>query len=265
MKTVFFKRIMAALIASGSVAGLPAQVVDVTAVLDTSTVPAGGSTTLRVFARVTPAMQASASRIFSWYVDVINTNGLVAAANYGAMQKTVSDKDPQTSSTGIQDGANRRAVYDTFLNLPGAGVSAPVELMAIPVSGVFAGQTRFRVQAGTGAGLSSDFLVAPVGGGDPLTGGSYSLAEASLTVIGGPTIPNVRVSLSVTNAAGGAKGVTLSFPTTPGFNYTAQFRDQLTGGTGWQPLPGAPHNSGSAFQLSTTGAKFYRVSVSPAN
>jgi hypothetical protein len=237
----------------------------VTAVLDTNAVPAGGSTTLRVFARVMPAQQANASRIFSWYVDVINTNGTAAAANYGAMQKTVSDKDPQTSSTGTPDGANRRAIYDTFLNLPGAGVSAPVELMAIPVSGVIAGQTRFRVQAGTGAGLSSDFLVAPVGGGDPLTGGSYSLAEASLTVIAGPTIPNVRVSLSVTNAAGGAKGVALSFPTTAGFNYTAQFRDQLTGGTGWQPLPGAPHNSGSAFQLSTTQTKFYRVVLTPAN
>lgn len=265
MKTAFFKRILPALIASGSAASLQAQVVDVTAALDTNTVPAGGSTTLRVFARVATAQQASASQIFSWYVDVINTNGTVATANYGAMLKTASDKDPLTSSTGTQDGAHRRAVYDTFRNLPGAGVSAPVELMAIPVSGVTAGQTRFRVQAGTGAGLSSDFLVAPVGAGDPLTGGNYSLAEASLNVIGAPAIPNVRVSMAVTNAAGGAKGVTLSFATAAGFNYTAQFRDPLTGGTGWQPLPGAPHNSGSAFQLSTTGTKFYRVAIAPAN
>ena len=137
--------------------------------------------------------------------------------------------------------------------------------MAIPVSGVIAGQTRFRIQAGTGAGLSSDFLVAPVGAGAPLTGGNYLLAEASLNVIGAPATPNVRVSMSVTNAPGGAKGVVLSFPITAGFNYTVQFRDQLTSGPGWQPLPGAPHNSGSAFQLSTTGTKFYRVSIAPAN
>lgn len=241
------------------------QTVNVTVAFDTNTLPAGSVTTLRVFAQVVAAQQTNASRIFSWYVDVINTNGNVATANYAAMQKTASDKDPLTSSTGTQDGANRRAVYDTFLNLPGAGVSAPVELMAIPVSGVLAGKTRFRVQAGTGAGLSSDFLVAPVGGGDPLTGGNYSLAEASLSVVPGVAIPNVRVSISVTNAAGGAKGVTLTFPTAAGFNYTVQFRDQLTGGAGWQPLPGAPHNSGSAFQFSNTGTKFYRVAVTPVN
>lgn len=265
MKTPFFNRMLAALIAIGSAASLEAQVVDVTASLDTNTVPAGGSTTLRVFARVVPAQQTSASRIFSWYVDVTNTNGAAATANYGAMVKTASDKDPQTSSTGTQDGANRRGIYDTFMNLPGAGVSAPVELMAIPVSGSTAGQTRFRIQAGTGAGLSSDFLVAPVSGGEPLTGGNYALAEVSLTVLPGANLPNIRVFMSVTNAAGGTKGVTLTFPTTAGFNHTAQFRDQLTGGTGWQPLPGAPHNSGTAFHLSSAGLRFYRVAITPAN
>jgi len=265
MKTAFFNPILAALIAIGSAGSVQAQVVDVTASLDTNIVPAGGSTTLRVFARVVPAQQTNASRIFSWYVDVINTNGTVATANYGTMLKTASDKDPQTSSTGTQDGANRRGIYDTFINLSGAGINVPVELMAIPVSGSAAGQTRFRIQAGTGAGLSSDFLVAPVGGGEPLTGGNYALAEASLTVLPGANLPNIRISMSVTNAAGGAKGVTLTFPTTAGFNHTAQFRDQLTSGTGWQPLPGAPHNSGTAFQLSTTGAKFYRVLIAPIN
>jgi len=252
---------LAVLISLGSLAFVHGQVVDVTTSLDANTLPVGGSTTLRVFARVVPAQQASAERIFSWYVDVVNTNGSAATANYGAMLKTTSDKDPATSSTGMPDGANRRGIYDTFLNRPGAGVSAPVELMAIPVTGAAAGQTRFRVQVGTGAGLSSDFLVAPLGGGAPLTGGDYSLAEASLTVIGGPALPNVRISVSVTNAAGGAKGVTLNFPTQAGFNYTAQYRDQLTGGIGWQALPGAPHNSGSAFQLSTSASKFYRVLV----
>ena len=265
MKTAFLLPVSAALIAIGSALRVQAQVVDVTVSLDTNTVPAGGSTTLRVFAGVVSAQQTNASRIFSWYVDVINTNGTAATANYGAMMKTASDKDPSTSSTGTQDGSNRRGIYDTFMNLPGAGVSAPVELMAIPVTGVAAGQTRFRIQAGTGAGLSADFLVAPASGGEPLTGGNYALAEASLTVLPVANLPNIRVAMTVTNAAGGAKGVSLSFPTTPGFNYTAQFRDQLTSGTGWQPLSGAPHNSGTAFQLSTTGTKFYRVLIAPAN
>lgn len=241
------------------------QAVSVSVALDTNTVTVGSATTLRVFAQVVPALRTSSERIFSWYVDVLNTNGAVAIANYAAMVKTASDRDPLTSSIGTQDGANRRAIYDTFLNLPGAGVNAPVELMAIPVSGASPGQTRFRIQAGTGAPLSSDFLVVPVGSGDPLTGGNYSLAEASLTVLASPTIPGVRLSMSVTNAPGGAKGVTLTFPTSGGFNYTVQFRDQLTTGAGWQPLPGAPHNSGSAFQFSNTGTRFYRVAVAPAN
>lgn len=265
MKTPFLNRMLAALIALASAASGQAQVVDVTVSLDTTTVPAGGSTTLRVFARVVPAQRTNSERIFSWYVDVINTNSAAATANYAGMLKTASDKDPQTSSTGTQDGANRRGIYDTFMNLPGAGVNAPVELMAIPVTGTAAGQTRFRIQASTGAGLSSDFLVAPVSGTQPLTGGNYASAEVSLTVLPGANIPTPRVSLSATNAAGGAKGVTLSFPTTAGFNYTAQFRDQLTSGPNWQPLPGAPHNSGTVFHLSNTGLRFYRVAITPAN
>jgi hypothetical protein len=265
MKTAFSPLVSAALIAIGSAVCLQAQVVEVTVSLDTNTVSAGGSTTLRVFARVTPAQQTNASQIFSWYVDVLNTNGAAATANYGAMVKAASDKDPQTSSTGTQDGVHRRAVYDTFMNLPGAGLTAPVELMAIPVTGSAPGQTLFRVQPGSGAGLSSDFLVVPVGGGAPLTGGNYALAEASLNVLAAANFPSIRVSMTVTNAGGGAKGVTLSFPTAPGFNYTAQFRDQLTGGTGWQAVPGAPHNSGTAFQLNTIGTRFYRVSIAPAN
>lgn len=263
MKTPFPHRWLAGWLAIVSAASVRSQVVDVTASLDANTVSVGGSTTLRVLARVVPAQQANADRIFSWYVDVLNTNGTVATANYAAMQRSASDKDPATSSTGTQEGANRRGVYDTFMNLPGAGVNAPVELMAIPVNGLTAGQTRFRIQAGTGAVLSSDFLVAPSGGGAPLTGGNYSLAEAVLTVTGGT--PNIALSISVTNAGGGAKGVTLNFPTVAGFNYTAQFRDQLAGGAGWQPLPGAPHNSGRTFELATVGLRFYRLAITPAN
>ena len=263
MNTSFLNRISAVLLATVSAGSARSQVVDVTATLDTKTVSVGQSSTLRVFARVVPAQQANADRIFSWYVDVLNTNGSVAIADYAAMQKSASDKDPSTSLTGTQEGANRRGIYDTFLKLPGAGVSAPVELMAIPVKGLKAGQTLFRIRAGTGAGLSSDFLVAPSGGGAPLTGGNYSLAEAVLTVSAATS--NISVSISVTNAPGGAKGVALSFPVSAGFNFTAQYSDQLAGAASWQPLPGAPHNSGTAFDLTSAGRRFYRVAISPAN
>ena len=241
------------------------QVVNVTVALGTNTISAGASTTLHVFAQVVPGQRSNSERIFSWYVDVLNTNGAAASANYAAMLKAASDNDPLGSSKGTQDGANRRNIYDSFLNLPGAGVNTPVELMAIPVTGLAAGQTRFRIQAGTGGSQSSDFLVNPVGGGAPLTGGVYSQADAVLTVTGSLVSPTTPLSIVVTNAAGGAKGVTLTFPTNAAFNYTAQYRDQLNTGTNWQPLAGAPHNSGKAFQLSTNGTRFYRLAISPAN
>ncbi len=258
-----FGQATAWLILLGSATDLRGQAVDVTATLDTNSLSAGGSTVLRVFARVAPAQQANADRIFSWYVDVLNTNASIATLNFAAMQKPTSDQYPQTSSTGTPDAASRHGIYDTFLNLPGAGVNAPVELMVIPVTALAPGQARFQIRPGTGANQSADFLVAPLGGGAPLTGGNYALAEAVLSVSG--TGAPVPLSITVTNATGGAKSVTLSFPVTAGFNYTAQYRDQLNDGTGWQPLPGAPHNAGRALDLSSAGRRFYRVAVTPVN
>ena len=236
------------------------QAVDVTMSLDATNIPAGGSTTLRVFAQVVSAQRTNSGRIFSWYVDVLNTNGAVASANYNAMVKAASDKNLLTSSTGTPDGANRRGIYDTFINLAGAGVNAPVELVAIPITGVTNGQTSFQVQAGSGAALSSDFRVARIGGGAPLIGGNYSAAQVVLTV--GASFPKGPLSISVTNAEGGARGVTLTFPPPSGFNVTVQFRDQLVGSP-WQPVAGAPHNSGRAFDLTTSPSRFYRAIIAP--
>jgi hypothetical protein len=65
-----------------------------------------------------------------------------------------------------------------------------VELFSLPVEGLAMGQTTFRVQAGSGVpNLSSDFIVAPAGGGEPLFGGDYSLASIDLEVIGGNHAP----------------------------------------------------------------------------
>src|SRR5437764_7853752 len=74
-----------------------AQSVSVTLRLDTNQISVGAATTLHVFAQVVPSLRTNADRIFSWYVDVLNTNGTVASANYNAMIKAASDNDPQTS------------------------------------------------------------------------------------------------------------------------------------------------------------------------
>jgi hypothetical protein len=227
--------------------------------LDTNQVNVAQTTTLHVLAQVVPGLRPNADRIFSWYVDVLNTNGAAASANYGAMLKTASDNDPQLSSAGVNDGANRRGIYDTFLNLAGAGVTNPVELMSIPVTGVTAGKTRFVVQAGTGVGLSSDFLVATPGGGSPYMGGDYAAAFVDFTVF--QSTPCV-LSLHVTPlAAGGGPGGTfqLTFTPCPGHTHTVEYRAALGDLAGWQALPGAPHNSGSVIVTNTGLLRFLRV------
>ena len=119
-----------------------AQSVAVTMSLDAPSMSVGQSNRLHIYAQVVPTLRTNADRIFSWYVDVLNTNGTVASANYAAMLKSASDNDPQTSSNGVSQASNRRGIYDTFLNLPGAGVSNAVELMSIPLIGIAPGQTR---------------------------------------------------------------------------------------------------------------------------
>src|SRR3954467_9095312 len=99
---------------AGTVLG---QGVTVTEKLDTNRIAVGGATILRIYAQVAPAYRANADQIFSWYLDVQNTNGTVANGNYDAMLKTASDQDPATSSKGITLGSNRKDIYDTFVNL----------------------------------------------------------------------------------------------------------------------------------------------------
>jgi len=232
------------------------QAVGVTMRLDTNSIVVSGSTTLHIYAQVAPAFRSNAERIFSWYVDVLNTNGAVASASYAAMEKTASDKDVSTSSTGSSEGANRRGIYDTFLNLPGAGVAAPVELMAIPVTGLVSGKARFQVRAGSGVPELSDFLVVPITGVDPFTGGNYSAANIDLTVVEGC---GVRLQVVPGNFGPGQR-LQLSFIPCPGFNHTVEYRDTLNDPLGWRALPGAPHNSGNVSVTNIGPQRFFRVS-----
>lgn len=235
-----------------------AQAVTVTARLDTNSIPAGGSTTLRVFAQVVPGLRPTTDRIFSWYLDVLNTNGTAASGNYASMLKPVSDNDPLISSVGFNQGANRRGVYDTFLNLAGAGVNTPVELMRIPVSGLAIGRTRFVIQAGTGVpGLSADFLVAPVGGGNPSEGGSYTTAFADLQVTAGSICSPV---LTIVALPGGTQA-RITFTPCAGRTHTLESLSAIDGVATWQPVAGAPHNSGNVVVNTTGPQRFYRLSV----
>ena len=240
-----------------------AQAVAVTMSLDNASINVSQTTTLRVRAQVVPNLRTSTDRIFSWYVDVLNTNGPIASANYAAMQKTASDNDGSTSSTGTADGANRRGIYDTFLNRPGAGVTNAVELMAIPVTGQSAGVTRFKVQAGTGVPeLSSDFLVVPLGGGAPYTGGDYSVAFVDLTVTGSSACTPQLLVTPLANGGGPGGTLQLTFTPCAGRNHTVEYRAALDDVPGWIALPNAPHNSGSVLVTNSVNYRFVRVRAS---
>jgi len=259
MKTRFFlPGLLLPLLAAVMVAR--AQVVGVTAQLDTNVVAVGQSTTLHIYAQVLPAYRANAERIFSWYVDVLNTNGAAAVANYAAMLKPTSDKDPQTSSNGFNSAANRLTIYDTFLNLPGAGTNPPVELMRIPVTGLAVGQTRFGVRHGTGQpSLSQDFIVAPKDGGEFMSGGEYSGAFINLTVLAAPASAITCLTITHTNLSATLHKVTLSFCPVSGYNHYVEYRDQVSGGTGWQTALGGPYNSGVYVETNSVPTRFYRV------
>jgi hypothetical protein len=228
----------------------------VTLKLDSNQIAVGGTTTLHVFAQVLPSLRPAADRIFSFYLDLLNSNGAMADST-GAITKPSSDKDPETSSSGFLDGANRRGIYDTFLNLPGAGVTTPVELFSVPIKGLSQGTVTFKIQAGTGVpGLSEDFIVAPTGGGNPLVGGDYSQASAQLVVGAGGCQSQLSARLNV--VSGKTNQIVLSFTSCPKSTAVLEFTADL-GHPNWQPLPGVNGASGSANDPATAPARFYRV------
>lgn len=252
--------IVSVLVLVGCGASTEAQVVGVTLRLDTNQIFVGASTFLHVQARILPAFRTNDLQIFSWYVDVLNTNAAAANANYIAMTKAASDKDPSTSSNGTADGAHRRGIYDTFLNLPGAGRDTSVELMAIPIQGVAVGSTRLRLQAGTGVpSLMADFLVGGTNVVAPLIGGDYTAAVADLTVVPSPLVPpHLTITRGLLN---GTNQVTLHYEVQGGFNYFVEWRDSLATNSLWQTLSGGPHNSGVPTDLPAGRTRFYRVRV----
>jgi len=260
------RRLLLGLVMAGSlgvsVLAVLGQAVAVTLRVDTNVIARGGTTTLHVDARIIPSLRSSSDRIFSWYVDVLNTNGAVAMANYAGLQKSASDRDPATSSTGVADESHRRGIYDTFLNRPGAGRDAAIELMSIPITGLVAGRTRFRVQAGTGEPtLTSDFYVAPSAGGDPYVGGDYANAFADLEVTS--EFAPLRLFIEETRLGNGSARVTIRYAVKPGTNYFIESRPSWGIGSNWQTVPGGPFNSGIYIETNSLVSRFYRARLQP--
>src|SRR5512133_2851750 len=132
-----------------SASGASAQFAAVTLALDTNRINVGQSTLLHVFAQITPAQRAATERVFSWNIDLINSSPDAARPDFAGLRKPASDNEPRTSSTGVSEGGNRRGIYDTFLDRPGAGREAPIELFSVPSSGLSGGRALFRVIPGS--------------------------------------------------------------------------------------------------------------------
>ena len=241
------------------------QYVAVTLQLDNPSISVGATTKLHVFAQVIPAQRTNAERIFSWYVDFINETPAVAQADYTNVLKSTSDKNSQTSSFGTTEGGNRRGIYDTFINdtpttKSGFGINAPIELFSVPIKALDAGQARFRIDVGTGvANLAADFIVAPKNGGNPLIGGVYNVASATLNTIESAAC-NTTLLANLTRLGPGQNKVTLSFTPCPGHNQSVEFSDKIFPAN-WVSLPNGPHNSGTASDTNTVTIRFYRVRV----
>ena len=238
-----------------------AQSVAVTIKLDTNRVDVGAVTTLHVFAQIVEAQRSGSDRIFSWYIDLLNSNPSSAILDVPNLKKPAADQDPATSSKGSVEGGNLRGIYDTFLDLNSAGRDTPVELLSIPIKAVAPGKTRLNAQAGTTVpALGADFIVATTGGGDPLLGGDYGAASVELEVPGA----NIDATISIASAPlpnNQGSRVTLTFPTVPGLIYTVETRNSFSAGIGWQVYPGGPHTSGTVILTNSLPQRFFRVRV----
>jgi hypothetical protein len=242
-----------------------AQVVNVTMVADTNRIPVGGSTMLRAYAQIIEPLRAGSDRIFSWYVDFQTQGESVAKPDYALLQKPDADKDPLISSFGTTLGADRIAIYDTFMNLEGAGKSTPVLLFSVPVTGVSIGVTEYQIGAGTGVpNMSQDFFVAPLGGGDPLTGGIYTNASVRMEVIAGAN-PLDPFPIVLSKSPPATKTLlNLSWPIKAGWRYSLESRTNIKSPSSWQPVPSVLLTTGSVTITNTGTAQFFRIKAEPA-
>ena len=234
---------------------LHAQPVIVTTELATNRIPAGGSTTLRVFAQIAPAHRDTSARIFSWNVDAL-AGGALAGFEVAGLQRPLTDNDLETSSPGIVDEPNIRGIRDSFLNVTNAGRNAPIELFSVPVRGLAAGRAAISIQAGSFP-EEPDFVIEPIGDTPTLTGADYSLATVALEIFAPLTNLVARLSRATLPENQGEL-LTISFAVATGYDYFVDSATNLLAGE-WTPLPKPPHNIGYADDTNSAPRRFYRV------
>lgn len=155
--------------------------------------------TVHVYGTIVPDLLEKTDQIFSWYVDLLNSDTNVIQINPETVQVPTSDRSAQSSSKGTLDKAGLHGVYDTFLKLPGAGHGDVVELFSVQFKAVGEGVATLRVGPGSGvSGLNTDFIVVPIDIGEPLLGGAYDAAVVEVaTFVNAPPTLDALAPVSV--------------------------------------------------------------------
>lgn len=187
----------------------------------------GQSTTVTIYGEIDAAIEADASQILTWWIDILNDNGGVAAG-YGNFQTPASDNlGGTTEGDGTPEGANLRGVYDGFTNNSGAGKGAPVVLAQFEVTALAAGTATFSAVPGTSVdGLLYDFLVPGIESAGPFTGGNYTAASAMITVVEPADPEELEFTLTVTG-----NQAELSYTPIAGYDHTVQWSPSLQPGS----------------------------------
>ncbi len=84
-------------------------------------------------------------------------------------------------------------------------------------------------------------------------------AQATTTV-GGSPVPQPELQATTVRLPDGITSqVTLTYDVLPGYTYTVKSNDHLSTTPGWNPLPGAPHQTGTVIDTTAAPRRFYRL------
>jgi len=90
----------------------------------------------------------------------------------------------------------------------------------------------------------------------PPAGVSVSFSGGVLSLQAAPE-PELQIS-TLRLPDGTSLQVTLTFPVLPDYTYTVESNDN-PGLTGWDPLPGSPHQTGTVIDTTIQSSRFYRL------
>jgi len=232
--------------------------VNVTVVADDTSLIVGQTTMVTVYGEIDALIEDEVSQIFSWYIDVLNSDGSVAEG-YAAFQTPTSDNEPgDASSDGVAEASNLHGIYDSFTSVSalGAGKGSSVVLAQFEALALTPGTTTFSAVAGSTGEELFDFLVPKIGSlEDPFTGGNYSAASVAITVTSGEAdLSGLDLEVEVVGTQ-----AMVTFNPVSGYDHVVQWSSTLLP-LSWAPLAAGPHNTGSVnTDLVGFPERFYRV------